>query len=84
MAISSIDGLFQGIDGAVDEAGPVIGGDDPDSGRKSHFQICQLVFDPLDDVPGILPKAHHHDAAHHFSLAVGFRQAPAHLRAQTD
>ena len=44
--------------------------------------MLDLLLDAIDDGESVLPKAHHHDAAYGFSLAVPVRHAAANLRAE--
>src|SRR3989338_5358876 len=62
--------LLERMDGAFNQLGTVVGGDDFDPFGERGFDLLKLLFHPLDDVEGVFTVAHHHDAAHGVALAV--------------
>ncbi|MNJ31979.1 hypothetical protein D3C77_266340 [compost metagenome] len=58
------------VDGALDEIGSVIHGDDLHPFRQAALELIQSRLDPVYGVLGILAIAHDYDAAHHFPFAV--------------
>ena len=75
---------FQSIDGCLDESRPIVAGDDLDAARQSLLNLSELLLDPVDDGEGILPVAHHDDAADGLAVAVPFRGALAQVGSETD
>ena len=62
------EGGFQVVDGAEDELGPVVDGDDLDACRQSRLDLFDLGLDPVDDVEGVLALAHDDDAGNGLAL----------------
>ena len=81
MIISTISSCFSVSIEALDQLGTVIGRDDLDALRQRRLQLLQLLFDPLDDLVGILAVAHDDDAADGVALPIQIRNAAADLRA---
>ena len=68
---------------AVDQVGPVIGGDDLHARRKRGRDIGpDLLFDAVDHLEDVLAEADDDDAARHLALAVDIGGAPAYLRTE--
>ena len=80
------DDLFlQGIDGALDQVGAVIGGDDLHPfGQAGDDIFFDPLLDPFDDAEDVFAKPHHDNAGRHFALAVEFRESPPDLRPEPD
>src|SRR6185369_11216935 len=76
--------FFEGIDGARDQVGAVVGDHYFDPRRKSLLQFPDFDLDPVDDILCVLTLAHDHDAAHGLSLAVHLQQAAADGAPQLD
>src|SRR6266705_2723229 len=66
--------------GALDEAGPVVGGHNLDAGRQARFERRDLRLDRVDRFQRVLAPPHHDDAARDLALAVELRDAAAHFR----
>ena len=79
------DLFLQRGDGADDQIGPVVRGDDFHAGRKRRLDILfDLCFDPLYDVEDIFPEPDDDDAAGDFALAVKVRNSTPYLRPELD
>ena len=74
----------QVMDGPVDQARAVIGGDDLDAGRQALLQLGQLGLHRRDGRAGVLAGAQDHHAAGDLALAVEFGDAAPHFRADLD
>ena len=61
---------LQIIDGAKDQIGTVIDGDDLYARRKAGFNLLDLCLDPVDDVEGILALPHDDDPGDDLSFSV--------------
>ena len=68
------------VDGAVDEAGAVVGGDDVDARRQGGLQFLDLLLDAIGDGQRVFAEAHHDGAADGL-VAVLLEDAAAELRA---
>ena len=79
------DLFLQGIDGAVDQVGAVVGGDDLHPLGEARLDIVlDPLLDPFDDVEDVFPEPDDDDPARHLALAVEVGQAPPDLRAEPD
>ncbi len=73
---------LQVVDGAQDQLGPVVDGDDLDARRQAGLDLLELGLDALDDVQGVLALAHDDDAGDHVARPVQVGDAAADVRAQ--
>ena len=80
------DDLFlQGIDGALDQVGSVIGGDNLHPfGKAGDDILFDPLLDPFDHIEDVFAKPDHDNAGRHLALAVEFRQPPPDLRPESD
>ncbi len=76
--------MLERVDGAGDEVGPVVGGDDLDAIGERGLDLLELLLDHVDHVEGVLAVAHDDDAADVVPGAVQVRDAAADLRSQLD
>ena len=70
-------------DGAMDQAGAIVGGDDVDASGEAGLEVLDFVFDVLGDGEGILAMAHEDGAAGDF-VAIFLEHAAAELGAELD
>src|ERR1700720_1087725 len=78
------DGLFhevalQGLDGFLDQTGAVVARHDFHARGERGFDLRELLFHPVDYRQGVQAVAHHHNAAHGFSIALPFDHAFPHI-----
>ncbi len=76
--------VFEELDAALDEPGPVVHRHDLDALGKTLLEFGKLGLHALDGLQGVLAEAHDHHAAGHVALAVEVREAPSQLRAEVD
>ncbi len=67
-------GAFEGVDGASDEVGAVVGGDDLDPLGQGAPHLLVALPHPLDHLERVLAITHDHDPAHGLALAVQLRE----------
>ena len=77
--ITSSERRLQVVDGAQDQIGAVVDGDDLDAGRQPRLDLPDLRLHPIDHIEGILAVAHDDDAGDHFALAVQVGRAAAQI-----
>ena len=68
----------------LNQAGTIIDRHDFHTLRQPGLECLQLGFDAINGFLRILAKTHDHDAAHRFTFAIEFGNAPAHLRPDVD
>ncbi len=71
--------LLQVRDGALDEAGAVVSGDDLDTRRQAGLELLDPGLDRVDRLERILAGAHDDHPARHFALTVQLRDAASHF-----
>ena len=80
-----LDQLFtQVVHRPLDQSRTVVHGHHLDPVGQARLQVGQPRLYAIDGSPGILTGTHDHDAPDHFALAIQFRYAATHLRAQVD
>ena len=72
------------VDGAIDQAAAVVGGDDLHARRQAGLQLLQLCGDRGDGGARVLARAQDDHAADGLALAVQFADAAAHLGPELD
>ena len=83
------DGLFQQValqraDRLVDQPGPVIACNHFDSRGQRGLDLSQFLLHTVDDIQCVHSIAHHHDAAHCFSLTVPLGDTLANIGTEAD
>ena len=69
------EGVFQGVDRSLDEPRTVIGDGHLHARGEAGLELGEFLLHALDDVEGVLPVAHDHDAADGLAFAVPLEQA---------
>ena len=80
--LSSMSFFLQRAHGAVDEGGAIIRDRVGHALGQALHRLVQSCLYRLDDLTCIDTVADNHDATHGFALAVEFRHAPPHVRAE--
>ncbi len=76
--------VLQGVQGAQDEIGAVVGRDHLDARRQAHREVGELRLHPADDVQRVLAVPHDDDAADRVALAVEVGGATPRFRPELD
>src|SRR5215472_10005012 len=73
---------LQGRDGRLNQAGPVVTGNDLDACGQRSFDFHELFVYPVDYPERVHAVTHNNDAAHRFAFSVPFDYTPANIGAE--